>query len=95
MAQSGKIDLKQVKGTYSVADIKFIDSREMDFANEFRTTYEVSFAIALTLLGNVISNFGWILLTVVLIFFAFGSFSWYRYYKKQKSLKKDSLNSVS
>lgn len=91
MAQGGEIDLKEVKAKYSIKDIRFIDSRELDFANEFRTTYEVCFGISLTLLGNVINNFNWIFFITMLIFLAFGCFSYYRYSVKQKEIKKDDL----
>lgn len=93
MAQDGEIDLKEVKAKYSVKDIRFIDSRELDFANEFRTTYEVSFAIGLTLLGNVIASFGWILFVTMIIFLSFGVFNYIRYSRKQKEIKEDIMTS--
>lgn len=93
MAQDGEINLKEVKAKYSVKDIKFVDSRELDFANEFRTTYEVSFAIGLTLLGNVVSNFNWGLFATMTIFLLFGVFNFIRYSRKQKEIKIDDLTS--
>lgn len=91
MAQDGEINLKEVKAKYSVKDIKFVDSRELDFANEFRTTFEVSFSIGLTLLGIVIKDFDWILFSVMIIFLFFGAFNYKRYLKKQKEIKIDDL----
>lgn len=88
MPQDGEINLTEVKAQYSVKDIKFIDSREIDFANEFRLTFEISFGIGLTLLGAVITNFNWILLTTTIIFLGFGTVNIFRYNKKYKEIKK-------
>lgn len=84
MPQDGEINLSEVKAKYSVEDIKFIDSRELDFANEFRLTFEISFGVGLTLLGGVITNFSWTLLIIVIIFLGFGLFNIFRYMKKIK-----------
>jgi len=92
MAQDGEIDLKEVKAKYSVKDIRFVDSRELDFANEFRTTFEACFAIGLTLLGNVIGNFNWILFVTMTIFLLFGVFSYVRYFKKQKEIRVEEIS---
>ncbi len=87
MAQDGEIDLSEVKAKYSVRDIDLVDSRELDFSNEYRTTFEVSFGIGLTFLGNLISNFGWLQLVVTFVFIFFGAFSYYRYWRKNKDMK--------
>jgi len=87
MAKSGHIDLSGVKGKYHVDDIEFVDKREIDFANEFRFTFEVSFGIGLTLLGVVITNYHWALLIVTIIFLGFGFFNLWRYREKYKEIK--------
>jgi hypothetical protein len=87
MPQDGEINLKEVKAKYSVKDIEFIDSRELDFANEFRLSFEISFAIGLTVLGATITNFNWILLAVTVIFLAYGFFNLFRYGKKYKEIR--------
>jgi len=96
MAQDGEIDLSAVKARYSVKDIILVDSREIDFVNEYRLSYEISFAIGLTLLGCVISNFDWILLITTLIFLLFGFVNLGRFLIKQKQMKtKDVTASTS
>jgi hypothetical protein len=86
MAQDGEIDLIEVKARYSVRDIDLVDRRELDFANEHRTTFEVSFGIGLTFFGNLIANFSWLQLVVTLVFIIFGGFSYYRYWKKNSDM---------
>ncbi len=88
MPQDGEINLTEVKAQYSVKDIKFVDSRELDFANEFRLTFEISFGVGLTLLGVVITNFNWILVITTVIFLGFGIFNIFRYRKKYNDIKK-------
>lgn len=88
MPQDGEINLTEVKAQYSVKDIKFVDSRELDFANEFRLTFEISFGVGLTLLGVVITDFNWILLVTAIIFLGFGILNIFRYGKKYKEIKK-------
>ncbi len=88
MAQNGEINLNEVKAKYSVKDINFVDSRELDFANEFRLTFEISFGVGLALLGVVATEFNWVLLTTTIIFLGFGIFNLFRYYKKYKEIKK-------
>ncbi len=87
MPQSGHIDLSKLKGKYHVPDIEFVDKREIDFANEFRLTFEISFGIGLTLLGVTITNFHWALLVTDIIFLGFGFFSFWRYKKKYDDIK--------
>ena len=88
MPQNGEVNLNKIKGLYSVKDIKFVDSREVDFANEFRLTYEVSFGVGLTLLGVTMTNFNWVLLSTTIIFLGFGIFNIFRYRKKYNEIKK-------
>lgn len=87
MPQDGEINLNEVKAKYSVKDINFIDSRELDFANEFRLTFEISFGLGLTLLGVTITNFNLIFLTTTIIFLGFGIFNIFRYNKKSREIK--------
>lgn len=87
MPQDGEIDLKEVKAKYSIKDIRFVDNREIDFANEFRLTFEISFGIVLLLLGPVLTNFNWIFLITAIVFLSYGSFSLFRYNKKCKEIK--------
>jgi len=88
MPQDGEINLTEVKAQYSVKDIKFVDSRELDFANEFRLTFEISFGVGLTLLGVVITNFDVMLLITMIIFLGFGIFNIVRYKNKFNIIKK-------
>jgi hypothetical protein len=88
MAQSGEIDLSGIKGKYNVNDIELVDKREIDFANEFRLTAEISFALGLTLLGVVITNFNGLLSLTTAVFILFGLFNMCRYKKKYKEIKK-------
>ena len=88
MPQDGEINLTEVKAQYSVKDIKFVDSRELDFANEFRLTFEISFGVGLTLLGVVITNFSYILLITTIIFLVFGILNIFRYKNKYNEIKK-------
>jgi len=88
MPQDGEINLTEVKAQYSVKDIRFVDSRELDFANEFRLTFEISFGVGLTLLGVVITNFNWIFLITTIIFLVFGFVNIFRYRKKYNEVKK-------
>lgn len=88
MPQNGEINLNEVKATYSVEDLVFVDRREVDLANEFRLTFEISFGIGLTLLGALLSEFDWRLLITAIIFLGFGLLNVSRYRKKYKVLKK-------
>lgn len=88
MPQTGHIDLSEIKGKYHVSDIEFVDKREIDFANEFRLTSEMSFGIGLALVGVVITKFHWALLVTDIIFLGFGFFSLWRYRKKYDDMKK-------
>lgn len=91
MSQNGEINLSEVKAKYSIKDINFVDCREVDFANEFRLTSEISFAIGLTLLGSLITNFNFILLLITVAFILFGVISMYRYIKKHAKIKPDTI----
>ena len=88
MPQNGEINLNEVKAKYSIEDIEFIDKRELDFANEFRLTFEISFGIGLTLLGMITTNFNSTFLITSIIFLGFGIFNLFRYSKKRKEIKK-------
>lgn len=79
MSQDGAINLKAVKATYSFDDIELVDKRELEFASEFRLTYEISTGIGLALLGNVVSNFNWYILVTTIIFLGFGIINFFRY----------------
>ncbi len=93
MPQDGEINLKEVIAKYSVEDLHLVDRREVDFADEFRLTSEISFAIGLTLLGVVLTNFSWPFFVVTIIFIAFGVISFIRYFRKRKKLKKNTNSS--
>jgi len=88
MPQNGEINLNEVKAKYSIKDIEFIDKRELDFADEFRLTFEISFGIGLTLLGVVMTKFDLIFLITSIVFLGFGIFNIFRYNKKRKEIKK-------
>jgi len=92
MAQDGEINLKEVKAKYSVKDIVFIDSRELDFTNEFRLTYEISFGIGIALFGSVFTQFNWYLLIVSSVFILFGTFNLIRYLRKRSEINKTKDN---
>lgn len=87
MPQDGEINLSEAKARYSIKDVFLVDSRELEFANEFRTTFEISFGIGLTLLGVLITNFGFLLLLITLVFLLFGVANLFRYKQKEKSLR--------
>ena len=88
MSQSGEINLNKIKGIYSVEDIRFVDGREIDYANEFRLTYEISSGVGLTLLGVLVTNFSWLLLLTTVAFLLFGVINVFRYDSKYKKIKK-------
>jgi len=87
MAKNGEINLDKVKATYQLDDITLVDSRKLDFANEVRLYYEISFGIGLALLGNLIANFNWYICSTTIIFLVFGIFNLIRYILKNKELK--------
>ena len=88
MPQNGEINLNEVKAKYFIKDIEFIDKRELDFADEFRLTFEISFGVGLTLLGVVMTKFDLIFLITSIVFLGFGIFNLFRYSKKRKEIKK-------
>jgi len=87
MPQGGEINLQEVKAKYNVQDIKLVDSREIDFANEFRLTFEVCFGIGSTALGAVMTNFNWILSILAITFLGYGFWNGYRYKKGYEKIK--------
>jgi hypothetical protein len=87
MPQDGEINLSKAKAIYSINDVRLVDVREVDFANEFRLTFEVSLSISLTLLGSVLTSFNWIALATSIIFLSFGIWNIFRYRNKRKEIK--------
>lgn len=87
MAANGELNLENLKATYKVDDIVLVDSRKLDFANEIRLYYEISFGVGLTLLGVILSEFNWYLFITTIIFLGFGIFNLIRYILKNKELK--------
>lgn len=87
MAQDGEINLNEVYARYSLKDITLVDSREVNFANETRLTYEISFAIGLTLLGTVVNEFDKTLSITAGVFLLFGAISLLRYLMKIRDIK--------
>lgn len=87
MAQDGEIDLNEVKARYSLKDITLVDSREVNFANETRLTFEISFAIGLTLLGSLINEYSQVLAITSGVFLLFGAIFLLRYALKIREIR--------
>lgn len=91
MTQDGEINLDRVKATYSIPDIVLVDIRELNSVNESRLYFEIFFAIGLTLLGAVVTNFNVELSISALSFLSFGIFSLIRFILKNKKLTNQNL----
>lgn len=87
MPQDGEIDLNEVKARYSLQDITLVDSREIDYANEARLYAEIGFAVGLTFLGAILTEFNKIFLIVGGIFLLFGIANAIRYLFKVRKIK--------
>ena len=87
MPQDGEIDLKEVKDRYSLQDITLVDSREIDYANEARLYAEIGFAVGLTFLGAILTEFNNTFAIVGSILLLFGIVNVIRYVVKVKKIK--------
>jgi hypothetical protein len=95
MPQDGEIDLKKLKATFSIPDITLVDSKEIDYANESRLYAELGFAIGLTFLGAILTEFNKTYAIVGGAFILFGLINTIRYLCKLKSIKSISPSTVS
>jgi hypothetical protein len=87
MSQDGEINLREVKARYSLADITLVDSREIDFANEARLYSELGFAVSLTFLGAILTEYNNLFAIVGAVFFVFGVINTIRYLIKVNNIK--------
>jgi len=87
MPQDGEIDLKEVKARYSLQDITLVDSREIDYANEARLYAEIGFAVGLTFLGAILTEFNQTFVIVSGVFLLFGIINAGRYIYKLKKIQ--------
>lgn len=92
MPQDGEIDLNEVKAKYSLQDITLVDSREIDYANEARLYAEIGFAVGLTFLGAILTEFNNTFAIVGGIFLLFGIVNAIRYLMKVRKIK--SISSI-
>lgn len=79
MSSKGQISLDKLRATYNLPDIKLVDIREVNFANEVRLYYEISFAIGMMLTGSVITSYNLYLLITAIIFILFGIYNLVKY----------------
>lgn len=87
MPQDGEIDLNELKAKYSLPDITLVDSRDIDYANEARLYGEIGFAVGLTFLGVILTDFDKTYAIVGGIFMLFGLINAIRYLYKHKKIK--------
>ena len=92
MPQTGEIDLVRLKASYALDDIHLVDKDKVDQANEDRLYFELTYAVGLTLLGNLISNFNWPFFWTVVVFIGAAIFFLIRYKMKSNRLDKVSLS---
>lgn len=86
MSQSGEIDLNRVKASYTVADIQFVDKRDLDTANDDRLYFELSSSIGLTFLGAELTNHNSYLLFTCIAFGIFAIFFLVKYIIKSNKM---------